>query len=124
MLQETSQVVQLTTPFLIAAVGYLLSRTVSRLDADIQKIPELADKISDMTNDFTKFKERLEIALIAARKVEELSEKVAVLQRDQTTAWKHIDELKEDMKKMHQDFAAFGSLIGEFRRNMNTIKRM
>ena len=87
---------------LFAGICYFFKRLVNQLD-------RLTNKQLSLEIQFAHIKRDVSAALIAAHAIKDLEKAVAVLERNQATIFKRIDDLSERMSH-------WGSFISEIRR--------
>lgn len=113
------------TWLLILIVAWFLRKTLSDLEDDISEVKKSSSEINSLSKTLVSIKAQfgtmrrdVETALIAAKQVDILKEKLAVHQRNEQTMWEHIDKLKTDLLETQKDFQRFGGLIAELRRHI------
>ena len=108
------------TPLLVTVIGFLVKQSLSRLTVsqnamtaqvhsmdkdfigvkkDIERLSEMLGSIKHIRDEWLAMKQEVSLVVLEIKGLKSSLEDVVILKRDQQTIWKHIDELRQDVKE-------------------------
>lgn len=79
----------------------VLSTDLLVLKDRLSSLDRLSDKLQMVRDELSQMKSDVSTALVAAQKVRELEDQVAILKRDQASIWRRLDENQEACDGRH-----------------------